>query len=177
MTTIQTLKSNAVFQAALINAACVILACLIPALSHFSALPLYKCNPMLILMLTAIALTHRCRVSQHGLYLSAIAMPAISSLLVGMPSHAISVCIAVELCTVVAVLQYAGLRRGYLSTLAFTFIAMVCGKMVYYFLKWLLVTPDILVSTQWQTQILVAIITATLFASVLYFVNRDLMRK
>ena len=59
----------------------VTVACLIPAVSHLFALPLYMLNPMLALLLVGMALGRDWR----NALLLAILMPLLSSLLTGMP--------------------------------------------------------------------------------------------
>jgi multisubunit Na+/H+ antiporter MnhG subunit len=50
--------------------------------------------------------------------------------------------------------------------------AMLCGKVVYYALKALVIAPAVLVTTPVATQAIVALVAAALFCSVQYLTTR-----
>ena len=64
------------------DAAMLALACLIPAASHLLAVPLYRLNPMLALLLAGMLLGKDWR---NGLLL-AVLLPSVSCLVTGMPA-------------------------------------------------------------------------------------------
>ena len=133
------------------------LACLIPAASHALALPLYKLNPMLALMLAGMVAGKDWR---NGLLL-AVLLPAVSWLAVGMPTAAKAVCMAAELATVAAV--FGGLQRKW-SPMTAVLAAAVAGKGVYYLLKALLLPTAPLVGTEWWLQAGAVVLWGGLFA-------------
>lgn len=115
-----------------VDATLVTLACLIPAVSHALAWPIYKLNPMLALALACVLLSRRDW--RNGL-LVALLMPLASCLAVGMPTTACMVCMAAELTTVVVLLH---LLQPRWAALPAVLTAIVAGKAVYYLLKYAL---------------------------------------
>ena len=152
-TKIRTLIPYAVADAALIAAAC-----LIPALSHAAALPLYKLNPMLALLLAGMAVG---KADWRNGLLLAVAMPLVSCLVAGMPTAGKMVCMVAELATVAGLF---GVLQKHWKTLPAVLVAAVAGKGVYYALKALIVAPAVLVGTNWLLQAAVLLLWCGLFA-------------
>lgn len=116
---------------------------LIPAASHLTAWPLYRFNPMWVILLAGMLLVN----DRRNSLLLAVALPLLSCLLVGMPTPIKTLCMGAEMTTLV--LLYPILQRGnrsFLPTWGSLLAAMVCAKAVYYLLK-LAVTGEILVGT------------------------------
>ena len=132
-------------------------ACLIPAVSHLLAVPLYKLNPMLALLLTGMLLGRDWR---NALVL-AVLMPVVSCLAVGMPTVPKMVCMVAEL-AVVAVM--AGWLLRHWNALPAVLTAVVAGKVVYYLLKAFILAPAVLVGTEWWMQLGTVIVWGGLFA-------------
>ena len=75
-------KTKGVARYVILDVAVVAVACLIPTVSHLTALPLYMLNPMLALLLAGMLLGRDWR---NALVL-AVLMPLVSCLVVGMPT-------------------------------------------------------------------------------------------
>lgn len=132
-------------------------ACMVPAVSHALALPLYMMNPMLALLLAGMLVR---RDWCNGLLL-AVLMPLVSCLAVGMPAADKMVCMMAELATVAAV--FGWLQRRW-SVLPAVLVAVLAAKGVYYGLKALIVAPAVLVGTDWMVQLGAVLLWAGLFA-------------
>ena len=90
MTTALVKKKN-VARVALIDAVLVGAACLIPTLSHLTALPLYRLNPMMLVLLGGMAAVRDPEsglISSRNALLLAVMLPVVSMLAVGMPAPA-----------------------------------------------------------------------------------------
>lgn len=140
-------------------------ACLIPALSHLTALPLYMLNPMLALLLVGMLIGRDWR---NALAL-AVLMPLASSLIVGMPTAPKMVCMMAELATVAVLFHLimgfeARKPKFNLGVFPAVFLAVVSGKLVYYALKALILAPAVLVGTEWTVQLLAVMLWGGLFA-------------
>ena len=148
----KTVAGKVVADVALVGAAC-----MVPAVSHALALPLYMMNPMLALLLAGMLVRRDWR---NGLLL-AVLMPLVSCLAVGMPAADKMVCMMAELATVAAV--FGWLQRRW-SALPAVLVAVLAAKGVYYGLKALIVAPAVLVGTDWMVQLGAVLLWAGLFA-------------
>ena len=174
MTTTIAKRQNAA-HTALIDTALVGAACLIPTLSHLTALPLYHLNPMMLVLLGGMVAVR----DRRNALLLAVLLPAVSMLAVGMPAPAKALCMAAEMLTLVSVAtltersldnrtspslpRWMQFAIGTGSMLG----AMLCGKVVYYGLKSLLLPSAALVGTPLLTQALVMVAAAGLYALLL----------
>lgn len=138
-----------------VDAALLTAACLVPALSHLTALPLYHLNPMLLFLLGGMLLVQ----DRRNALLLAVLLPLGSMLAVGMPTPLKALCMMAELSAVVLISGRFSVQ-GFGSML----LAIIGGKVVYYLLKALLLAPAVLVSTPVLTQLIVAVAAAMLFA-------------
>ena len=150
-------KTDSIVRIAMVDAVLVALACLVPAVSHLTAVPLYVANPMLALLLAGMLLGKDWR---NALVL-AVLMPLTSCLLTGMPAAPKMVCMAAELATV-AVLFGVLSRRW--KALPAVLTAIVAGKVVYYVLKAVVVAPAVLVGTDLWLQLAAVLLWGGLFA-------------
>lgn len=126
-----TTKTRSLWQLALLDAALLTAACLIPAASHLTQVRLFLFNPMMALLLAGMLLGRDWR---NALVL-AVLMPAVSCLLVGMPVAAKAVCMAAQFATVAGVF---GLLQRKWAALPSVLVALVAGTAVYYGLKLML---------------------------------------
>lgn len=140
-----------------LDAVLLTLACLIPAVSHLLAVPLYMLNPMLVLLLAGLVLGRDWR---NALVL-AVVMPLLSCLMTGMPAAPKMVCMMAELTTVV--LLFVWLNRKW-AVLPAMLAAVLAGKVVYYALKALVIAPAVLVGTAWWMQLGAVVVWCGLFA-------------
>ncbi len=151
-------KTKGVARYMIMDVAVVTAACLIPTMSHLTALPLYRLNPMLALLLVGMLLGKDWR---NALVL-AVLMPAVSCLIVGMPSAPKMVCMVAELATV-AGLFYVLNRRW--AVLPSVLVAVLAAKVVYYALKAVVLAPDVLIGTAWWMQLGAVVLWGGLFAA------------
>lgn len=151
------IKTKTIAGYAVADVALVAAACMVPALSHALALPLYMLNPMLALLLAGMLVRRDWR---NGLLL-ALLMPLVSCLVVGMPTADKMVCMMAELATVAAV--FGWLQRRW-SVLPAVLVAVLAAKVVYYGLKALIVTSAVLVGTDWMVQLGAVLLWGGLFA-------------
>lgn len=151
------MKSQSIVRFAAFDAALLALACLIPAASHLLAVPLYKLNPMLGLLLAGMLVGKDWR---NALVL-AVLMPLVSGLVTGMPAAPKMVCMMAELATVASL--FAVLSRRW-AVLPAVLTAIVAGKMVYYAMKALVIAPAVLVGTEWWMQLGTVLVWGGLFA-------------
>ena len=152
-----TLKSQSIVRFAALDAVLLTVGCLVPAASHLLAVPLYMLNPMLALLLAGMLLGR----DQRNALLLAILLPAVSCLLVGMPTASKMVCMMAELATVA--ILFGGLSRRW-ATLPSILVAVLAGKGVYYALKAIVVAPAVLVGTAWWMQLGAVLVWCGLFA-------------
>ena len=152
-----TLKSQSIVRFAAFDAVLLTLACLIPTASHLLAVPLYKFNPMLALLLAGMLMGRDWR---NALVL-AVLMPLVSCVVVGMPAAPKMVCMVAELATVAGL--FAVLSRRW-AVLPAVLTAIVAGKVVYYALKAAVLAPAVLVGTEWWMQLGAVIVWGGLFA-------------
>jgi len=157
-------KVQTVTRTVLLDAALLTMACLIPAASHLTALPLYVLNPMLALLLTAMLVSRDWR----NALLMAVLLPAVSCMLAGMPTAPKMVCMMAELATVAALFGWLQRKWAVLPAVA---VAIVAGKVVYYALKALILAPAVLVGTEWTVQLMAVMLWGGLFALVYRKIN------
>lgn len=151
------IKTSAIIDVVIIDVILLTAACLIPTVSHLLAVPLYKLNPMLALLLMGILLGRDWR----NALLLAVLMPLISCLLVGMPTAPKMVCMMAELATVVSV--FVVMSRHW-NVMASILTAVLTGKCIYYLLKACIIAPVLLVETTWWIQLGVVILYGGLFS-------------
>ncbi len=150
-------RTRSILTVAMVDAVLLAIGCLIPAMSHVLAWPLYMANPMLALLLVGILVSSDWR---NSLAL-AILLPLVCCLIVGMPTAPKMVCMMAELATVAMLFKWLVKRWG---AVAAVFVAIVAGKIVYYCLKAIVIAPAVLVGTDWKVQLLVVLLWGGLFA-------------
>lgn len=140
---------------------------LLPSLSHLTALPLYRFEPMRIAILVALLFTHRANA-----YFVAFTIPLASAIITGHPVPFKALLMGIEL--VILVAAYAWLvRLDRFPVFAALITAMLLSKVVYYAMKSLALSTGWLagnlVSTPVQTQLVLAVGTAVIFGLVEYY--------
>lgn len=154
-------KTQSLWRTLLVDAAMIGAACLMPALSHLAALPLYKFNPMLVVLLGGMLLVN----DRRNALLMAVLLPAASMLAVGMPVPAKAFCMAAEYLTVVLVSGWLLPRGAHFWGVAGAMLsAMLCGKAVYYLLKAFVMAPAVLVGTPLYLQIGIMLAAALVYS-------------
>lgn len=150
-------RTETLVRLTLLDAVLLTVACLVPAVSHALALPLYMLNPMLAILLAGMLVGRDWR---NSLVL-AVLLPAVSCLVVGMPAADKMVCMMAELATVAGLFAWL---KGRMGTAFAVFAAIVAGKLVYYGLKAVVMAPAVLVGTDWKVQLVAVLLWGGLFA-------------
>ena len=152
-------KTGSVVRILAVDALLLCFICVIPALFHMTSLPLYKLNPMTMCLLVGILLV---RDRRNG-YLLAVLLPLVSMLVSGMPVPMKALCMVPELLSIVFV--YGVLERR-IGVFGAVLSALLAGKIVYYALKAVLVSPLVLVGTNIWLQVVTVLMYGGLFALV-----------
>ncbi len=142
-----------------IDALIIASACLIPALSHLTAQPLYYADPMRWLLLAGLLVVAN---KKNG-YLLAVALPLIACLLSGMPAPVKAVIIMVELTANVAIFHLLEKKIAVFSAML---LSIVAAKIIYYALKALIIAPTSLISTNVWLQTFIVVLMSIVFAGV-----------
>ena len=150
-------RTETLVRLTLLDVVLLTVACLVPAVSHALALPLYMLNPMLAILLAGMLVGRDWR---NSLVL-AVLLPAVSCLVVGMPAADKMVCMMAELATVAGLF---GWLKGRMGAAFAVFAAIVAGKLVYYGLKAVVMAPAVLVGTDWKVQLVAVLLWGGLFA-------------
>ena len=150
-------RTETLVRLTLLDAVLLTVACLVPAVSHALALPLYMLNPMLAILLAGMLVGRDWR---NSLVL-AVLLPAVSCLVVGMPAADKMVCMMAELATVAGLFVWL---KGRMGAVFAVFAAIVAGKLVYYGLKAVVMAPAVLVGTDWKVQLVAVLLWGGLFA-------------
>ena len=129
--------------------------CLVPAMSHLLALPLYKLNPMALLGGLLLLKDRR------TVLLLAALLPIFSMVVVGMPTPGRALCMVAELLTLTAL--FATLEHR-MPTFVALLVAMIASKVVFYGMLALTVAPAVLVGTSLWMQLGVAVSYAAIYA-------------
>lgn len=165
----ENIKQRNLVRAGLIDAALLAAACLIPAVSHLLALPLYRLNPMLMVLAAGMLLVN----NRLNSYILSLVVPFFTCMVAGMPTPLGALCMVCEYATVVTVFNLTVQRgSGFWRIFGSILAAVVAGKAIYYLAKWLIVRPDNLIGTSpvWQAVSVLAI--SVVFALLWYRKNR-----
>lgn len=140
---------------------------LVPTISHLTATPLYKLEPMRIALIVALLFTHRANA-----FLIALTIPLASSWITGHPPPLKAVLMGIEFSILVATYLHLAKTDKVPTFIALT-AAILVGKVVYYTLKYGALSAGwlggSLVSTPVQTQVVLAVGTAVVFSLVVRF--------
>lgn len=140
---------------------------LLPSFSHLTALPLYKLEPMRLALIVALLFTNRANT-----YLLAFTIPLASAWVTGHPVPFKALLMGIELSILVATYAYL-VRWQRIPAFAALTAGILLGKLVYYNMKFIALgagwLSGSLISTPWQTQLILALGTAAVFALVEYY--------
>ena len=139
---------------------------LLPSFSHLTALPLYKLEPMRIALVVALLFTHR-----TNAYLIALTIPLASAWITGHPPPLKAVLMGIEFSILVA--TYAHLvRKDRMPVFVALAAGILLGKAVYYSMKYVALSAGwlggSLITTPVQTQLILGLGTAVVFALVVH---------
>lgn len=134
----------------------------LPSLSHVTALPLYMLEPMRVALIIALLFTNR-----TNAYFIAFTIPLASAMITGHPPPFKALLMGIEFSVLVACYGYL-VKTIRLPAFAALTAAIVTGKLVYYTMKFAALSAGLLsgnlVSTPFQTQLILAVGTAAVFA-------------
>lgn len=150
-------KTDSPARVMVVCAALIGFVCLVPAMSHLLALPLYKLNPMLLALLGGLLLLK----DRRAVLLLAALLPIFSMVVVGMPTPGRALCMVAELLTLTAL--FATLEHR-MPTFVALLVAMIASKVVFYGMLALTVAPAVLVGTSLWMQLGVAVSYAAIYA-------------
>ncbi len=149
----------------LIDAVLLCIVYFIPVISHFSPVPIYLFDPMRFVLLAGLLLTR----NNANVFFLAITIPVFSSFLVGHPTFIKAILISVEL-TINILLFIRFSNRSNLHAVVALFLSIILSKMVYYFLKFILIKfgilDGILFSTSLYVQFGVVLLITFIFSAI-----------
>ena len=143
---------------------------LLPSLSHVTALPLYRFEPMRVALLIGLLFTKRANT-----YFLAFTIPLASAMITGHPVPIKAVLIGIELSILVATYSYL-VQLDRIPAFAALTAAILLGKVVYYAMKFAALSAGLLtgnlVSTPLRAQLVLALGTAIIFGLIEYHLSR-----
>ncbi|MBP5548453.1 MAG: hypothetical protein J6X58_06160 [Bacteroidales bacterium] len=131
--------------------------CLVPALSHAFAFPLYKFNPMLLCLLAGMVFVN----DRRNAYMLAFLLPVVSMLVSGMPTPLKALCMVAEFEAFVAIFYIIEKRMPVFLAVV---LAAVAGKIIFYLLEALIIAPAVLIGTNIWLQLCVILVYAIAFS-------------
>lgn len=141
----------------------------VPALSHLLDIPLYLFEPMRIMLFLALAFS-----SKNNSYVIALSLPLFSFLISAHPSVIKSIMITIELC--LNVFLFYWLVEKFSNQFWPAFISIVLSKILYYLLKFVLISFVLLdgnlISTPVYIQIIVSIVLSIFIFSMFSLRNK-----
>jgi hypothetical protein len=140
---------------------------LVPTISHLTATPLYKLEPMRIALIVALLFTHRANA-----YLIALTIPLASAWITGHPPPLKAVLMGIEFTILVATYIHL-VRKDRIPAFVALTAGILLGKVVYYAMKYVVLSAGwlggSLVSTPVQTQVVLALGTVAVFGLVEHY--------
>jgi len=135
---------------------------LVPTISHLFNVPVYLIEPMRLMLIFALVHTNK-----TNAYIIALSMPIFSFLISGHPVFPKMVLIALELSLNVYLFYF--LVKKIKSVFPSIFLSIVLSKIIYYLLKFGLVSMVIIDGAVISTPITIQVITALVFSLYVYF--------
>ena len=162
------LKSN--IKTYLIDFSLLLMIYFLPAISHLFALPVYYLDPMRIALVVALVHT-----SKKNAYIIALTLPLFSFLISSHPQIIKSFLLSAEL---VITLSLSYLLKDKLKNV-FTslFISILISKVIYYLLKFALISFALLNDRLFSTPFYFQLIAAILVSTYIYLVNRTSIKQ
>ena len=138
---------------------------MVPTLSHLVGLPVYLIEPMRIMLILAIAHT-----SKQNAYLLALTLPLFSFVVSAHPSMVKTLLITAEL--VLNVWLFFFLIKRVSNHFVAMLSSILISKVVYYLVKFLLISLVVLNTDLISTPIYLQVITMTLFSGYIFLIYR-----
>jgi hypothetical protein len=137
----------------------------LPAISHLFAFPVYYLDPMRIAMVVALVHT-----SKKNAYIIALTLPLFSFLISSHPQIIKSFLLSAEL--VINLSLFFLLKDKLKNVFTSLFISIIISKVIYYSLKFALISFAMLNDRLFSTPFYFQLIAAILVSTYIYLVNR-----
>jgi hypothetical protein len=157
-------KSN--IKTYLIDFSLLLLIYFLPAISHLFAFPIYYLDPMRIALVVALIHT-----SKRNAYIIALTLPLFSFLISSHPQIIKSFLLSTEL--VINLSLFFLLKDKLKNVFTSLLISIVISKVIYYLLKFVLISSTLLDDKLFSTPFYFQIIPAILLSTYIYLVNRS----
>ena len=156
-------KSN--IKTSLIDFSLLLMIYFLPAISHFFAFPVYYLDPMRIALVVALVHT-----SKKNAYIIALTLPLFSFLISSHPQIIKSFLLSAEL--VINLSLFYLLKDKLKNIFTSLFISIIISKVIYYLLKFALISFALLDDRLFSTPFYFQLIAAILVSTYIYLVNR-----
>ena len=157
------LKSN--IKTYLIDFSLLLMIYFLPAISHLFAFPVYYLDPMRIALVVALVHT-----SKKNAYIIALTLPLFSFLISSHPQIIKSFLLSAEL--VINLSLFFLLKDKLKNVFASLFLSIVTSKVIYYSLKFALISFTLLNDRLFSTPLYFQLMAAVLLSTYIYLVNR-----
>jgi hypothetical protein len=138
----------------------------LPAISHLVGFPLYLLEPMRIMLILAIAHT-----SQRNAYMLALTLPLFSFMVSAHPSFLKMMLITAEL--VLNVWLFYFILKMAKNHFAAMLSSIIISKVIYYGIKFLLISFVMLSGSLVSTPLYIQLITSVVFSGYVFFIFRN----
>ncbi len=135
-----------------------------PAISHMLSIQLYMVEPMRIMLILALAHTHK-----KNAYLLAVALPLFSYLISAHPVFFKAVLIAAELVVNVAVFYFLASRVHKLGAI---FASIWISKLFYYVIKYFALQTAVLSGAMFGIPLWLQLATSVVFSAYIFFMYK-----
>lgn len=133
----------------------------IPALSHLSGLPLYYADPMRLVIILAIVIT-----LPVNAYFLAFTLPLFSFIVSSHPVFLKSLIMSIEL--LFNIWMFYFLKKNINSILISAFLSIFVSKLLYYLLKYFLISFAFLKSELFSTPVIIQLISVLVFSLLIF---------
>ena len=134
----------------------------VPTISHYLSVPLYLIEPMRLMLVLAMVHTNR-----RNAYIIALTLPVFSLLVSGHPVALKTVIMTIEL--VLNVWLFYAISKKWSNTFGAMLLSIVISKLVYYLLKFGLISMAVFDSELISTPLYLQLITSVVFSAYLFF--------
>ena len=134
----------------------------VPTISHYLSVPLYLIEPMRLMLVLAMVHTNR-----RNAYIIALTLPLFSLLISGHPVALKTVIMTIEL--VLNVWLFYTISKKWNNAFGVMLLSIVLSKLVYYLLKFGLISMAVFDSELISTPIYLQLITSVVFSAYLFF--------
>ena len=160
-TQVVSLTKKELHKVLLLDLVAIVFVYFIPALSHLTALPFYLIEPMRIMIILAMAHTNR-----SNAMVLALTLPLFSFAVSGHPELPKVFLMMFELALSVGLFYF--LKRFLANTIVVALVSIIASKMVYYLLKYVLISSALLDMSLISTPSWIQLLTSSVLALYLW---------